>query len=432
MEMGRCISPGRIVERFLEQVILNYALKEGYDCSGLKEKRVGSRVPFQGELAVQILPHLSVLDSSSPLRSAAGLEPEGPHPIYSQSFQLANDWLVPGSAEDPRTWWGHRGRRLSVKGASKPLNRVAFSPAARASEHSEAQLAVAATRAWSRADVGAAIRTARGLEPCWVPADFYYVAMDFGGHGLSSHYGPGVPYYLQTFVSEIRRVVAGGVVGATFSCTFPEMVDKLILLDAPLFLLESNEMENLLRYKRKAIEHVLRLEASQEPSRTFSLKQLLQRLLKSNSHLSEECGELLLQRGTKKVATGLVLNRDQRLSWVENSIDFISRELYAHSIGKLQAHVLFIKAVHGYFDSRENYSEKKSLPFMIHTMKSTLKERFQFVEVPGNHCVHMSEPQHVASIISSFLQRTHTLPAQLQLWAWNCEDLVLPDSTLGL
>ncbi|EAW73255.1 hCG1987678, isoform CRA_a [Homo sapiens] len=41
-----------------------------------------------------------------------------------------------------------------------------------------------------------------------LPQDFYYVAMDFGGHGLSSHYSPGVPYYLQTFVSEIRRVVA--------------------------------------------------------------------------------------------------------------------------------------------------------------------------------------------------------------------------------
>ncbi|XP_034804763.3 serine hydrolase-like protein 2 isoform X3 [Pan paniscus] len=246
-----------------------------------------------------------------------------------------------------------------------------------------------------------------------LPQDFYYVAMDFGGHGLSSHYSPGVPYYLQTFVSEIRRVAAGGVVGGMFSCTFPEMVDKLILLDTPLFLLESDEMENLLTYKRRAIQHVLQVEASQEPSHAFSLKQLLQRLLKSNSHLSEECGELLLQRGTTKVATGLVLNRDQRLAWVENSIDFVSRELCAHSIRKLQAHVLLIKAVHGYFDSRENYSNKESLSFMIDTMKSTLKERFQFVEVPGNHCVHMSEPQHVASIISSFLQCTHTLPGQL-------------------
>ncbi|XP_024095501.3 serine hydrolase-like protein 2 isoform X2 [Pongo abelii] len=264
------------------------------------------------------------------------------------------------------------------------------------------------------------------LIPLLLP-DFYYVAMDFGGHGLSSHYSPGVPYNLQTFVSEIRRVVAalkwnrfsilghsfGGIVGATFSCTFPEMVDKLTLLDTLLFPLESNEMENLLTYKRRAIEHMLQIEASQEPSHVFSLKQLLQRLLKSNSHLSEECGELLLQRGTKKVATGLVLNRDQRLSWPENSADYVSRELCAHSIRKLQAHVLFIKAVHGYFESRDNYSEEESVSFMIDMMKSTLKERFQFVEVPGNHCVHMCEPQHVASIISSFLQRAHTLPAQL-------------------
>ncbi|XP_017749582.1 PREDICTED: serine hydrolase-like protein 2 isoform X2 [Rhinopithecus bieti] len=96
----------------------------------------------------------------------------------------------------------------------------------------------------------------------------------------------------------------------------------------------------------------------------------------------------------------------------ENSFDLVSRELYAHSIRKLQAHVLFIKAVHGYFDvRRESYSDKESLSFMIHTLKSTLKERFQFVEIPGNHYVHMSEPQHVASIISSFLQRKHTLTA---------------------
>uniref|UniRef100_A0A8C9HFB5 AB hydrolase-1 domain-containing protein n=1 Tax=Piliocolobus tephrosceles TaxID=591936 RepID=A0A8C9HFB5_9PRIM len=64
-----------------------------------------------------------------------------------------------------------------------------------------------------------------------LPQDFYYVAMDFGGHGLSSHYSPGVPYYQQTFVSEIRRVVAdlkwnrfsilghsfGGIVGGMVS-----------------------------------------------------------------------------------------------------------------------------------------------------------------------------------------------------------------------
>lgn len=38
---------------------------------------------------------------------------------------------------------------------------------------------------------------------------FYYVAMDFGGHGLSSHYSPGIQYHMESFVSEVRRVTAG-------------------------------------------------------------------------------------------------------------------------------------------------------------------------------------------------------------------------------
>ncbi|EGW10667.1 Serine hydrolase-like protein [Cricetulus griseus] len=87
-----------------------------------------------------------------------------------------------------------------------------------------------------------------------LPQDFHYVAMDFGGHGLSSHYSPGLPYYHHNFVSEVRRVAAafkwtrfsllghsfGGTVGGMFACIFPEMVDQLILLDSTPFFLDSN------------------------------------------------------------------------------------------------------------------------------------------------------------------------------------------------
>ncbi|KAF5929589.1 hypothetical protein HPG69_006311 [Diceros bicornis minor] len=137
-----------------------------------------------------------------------------------------------------------------------------------------------------------------------LPKDFHYIAMDFGGHGLSSHYSPGLPYYHQNFVSEIRRVVAGGTVGGMFSCIFPEMVDKLILLDSSPFALDSNEMENMLIYKRRAIEHTLQVEASKKPSSVVSPEEMLRGFLKNNSHVSEECGKLLLQRGTTRVATG--------------------------------------------------------------------------------------------------------------------------------
>lgn len=43
----------------------------------------------------------------------------------------------------------------------------------------------------------------------------------------------------------------------------------------------------------------------------------------------------------------------------------------------------------------------------------SLPQRFQFVEVTGNHYVHMNQPQLVASVINSFLQSKERIPAQL-------------------
>nr|XP_045009403.1 serine hydrolase-like protein 2 [Jaculus jaculus] len=252
-----------------------------------------------------------------------------------------------------------------------------------------------------------------------LPQDFHYVAMDFGGHGLSSHYSPGFTYYFQNFVSEIRRVVAalkwtqfsvighsfGGIVGGTFSCMFPEMVDKLVLLDSIPFILDCNEMENILTYKRRAIERLLQAEDSQKPASVLSPEEMLQGFLKNNFHVSEECGKLLLQRGTTKVGTGLVLNKDRRISLAENTVDFISKELFVHSVRCLQARVLLIKATQGFYEVRRKHDDKKeSLLFVKDTLSSVLKERFQYVQIPGSRCVHMNEPHLVAGITSCFLQ----------------------------
>ncbi|XP_006866972.1 PREDICTED: serine hydrolase-like protein 2 [Chrysochloris asiatica] len=251
-----------------------------------------------------------------------------------------------------------------------------------------------------------------------LPQDFYYVAMDFGGHGLSSHYSPGLPYYHQDFVNEIRRVAAalkwnrfslmghsfGGAVGGMFSCVFPEMVDKLLLLDSVPLVLESSEVENVLTYRRRAMEHILQLEASNKPSNVVSPEEMLQGLLKNNSQVGEECGKLLLQRGTTQVATGLVLNRDRRIAWPELGFDFISRELFKKALQKLQARVLHVKASQGFTSVRkETKGNKDTIHFMIDTLQMILKERYQFVEVPGNHYVHMNDPHQVAKIISTFL-----------------------------
>ncbi|XP_044797880.2 LOW QUALITY PROTEIN: serine hydrolase-like protein 2 [Bubalus bubalis] len=261
-----------------------------------------------------------------------------------------------------------------------------------------------------------------------LPKDFHYVAMDFGGHGLSSHYSPGFPYHYQNFVSEVWRVAAalkwnrfsllghsfGGAVGGMFSCIFPEMVDKLILLESLPFFLDTNEMDNLLTYKRRAIEHMLQVEASRKPAHVVSPEEMLQRLLKKNSHAGEECGKHLLQRGTTQVATGVWPNRDRRITWAEHCLDFISRELFVHYIKNLQARVLLVKATEGrYALRREDDTDRETVMFVVSSLKSVLKERFQYFEVPGNHYVHMNQPQQVACVISSFLQNKDGTPASL-------------------
>ncbi|KAB0350786.1 hypothetical protein FD754_015643, partial [Muntiacus muntjak] len=141
--------------------------------------------------------------------------------------------------------------------------------------------------------------------------NFHYVAMDFGGHGLSSHYSRGFPYYHQNFVSEVRRVAAaqkwnrfsllghsfGATVGGMFSCIFPEMVDKLILLGS-------------MRVSIRADETAIRLDPNSPPS------QSTRQFLKNNSDVGEACGKHLLQRGTTQVATGL----RQELDWGSHSV----------------------------------------------------------------------------------------------------------------
>nr|XP_031527666.1 serine hydrolase-like protein 2 isoform X8 [Vicugna pacos] len=174
------------------------------------------------------------------------------------------------------------------------------------------------------------------------------------------------------------------------------------------------EVENLLTYKRRNIEHTLQVEASKKPSKVVSQEAMLQGFLTNNSHVGEECGALLLQRGTTQVATGLVLNRDRRITKIEHCLDFVSKELFEHCIRKLQARVLLIKATQGYHDvRRENDANKEPMLFKIRMLRAVLKERFQFVEVTGNHYVHMNQPQLVASVINSFLQSKERIPAQL-------------------
>ncbi|XP_041093716.1 serine hydrolase-like protein [Polyodon spathula] len=95
-----------------------------------------------------------------------------------------------------------------------------------------------------------------------LPQECHYLAMDFPGHGLSSHRPPGEHYIFPAYVNDVLRVAKaldwktfsilghsmGGNVACLFSALFPEMVEKLVILDAYGFLpTETDEIPGLVR-----------------------------------------------------------------------------------------------------------------------------------------------------------------------------------------
>eukprot|EP00075_Anas_platyrhynchos_P020175 XP_027309428.1 serine hydrolase-like protein 2 isoform X1 [Anas platyrhynchos] len=257
-----------------------------------------------------------------------------------------------------------------------------------------------------------------------LPKDCHYVAMDFSGHGLSSHRPAGSPYHFLDYVSDVRRVAAalqwrrftlmghsmGGAVAGMFSFLYPEMVDKLILLENLGFLLAPEDTEAWLKSKRMVIDRLLSLEARQQAPKAHSPEAALQRLLEANRHLTAEGGAILLQRGATETPAGLVYNRDMRVR--TQSRESLTVEQCVKLLQKIQDRVLIILARDGLLVPHKLESKNHFVIALREAFEHTLKEHIQLVEVPGSHFVHMNEPEVVSGIISNFLT-VHSTRARL-------------------
>ncbi|XP_074980333.1 serine hydrolase-like protein 2 isoform X5 [Caretta caretta] len=303
------------------------------------------------------------------------------------------------------------------------------------SEHSDTHAARLIPCSHKRANYGAKGGEAPGDREDEMPsvlkwsslpvADYCYMAMDFGGHGLSSHRPAGFPYHFLDYVSEVRRVTAalkwsrftlmghslGGSVAGMFSCIFPEMVDKLILVESYGFFPAPQESGAWLDSKRKVIESLLSLEENKpQPPKVRSPQEALQRLLQANSHLTEESGRILLQRGATEVLGGLVYNRDMRV--LKHNLDPLTLEQFVSFLRKIQASVLMIIAQDGIFNPEAENMSRYFVKPLQEAFQSNLKH-FQLAKVTGNHFVHLNDPEVVAGLINIFLKRDQSSKARL-------------------
>lgn len=246
-----------------------------------------------------------------------------------------------------------------------------------------------------------------------LPKECRYVAVDLAGHGLSSHRPPGVFYAFPNYVMDVRRVVdalqwskfsiighsMGGNVAGMFSALFPEMVDALVLLDSYGFL--PTDPKEIPKVMRDAMDELLQYEKKSEEDKrkVYTHEKAAERLLAANTSLSEKSLHILLERGLVQVEGGVIFSRDFRIN-LKNLVR-VSLEQCLELQSKIQASVLVILAEAG-FDKIYLRPHQKTVTSAL--LQAYRDRNHTVVKIPGDHHVHMNNPEVVAPLVSDFLQ----------------------------
>ncbi|XP_069053170.1 serine hydrolase-like protein isoform X1 [Lepisosteus oculatus] len=252
-----------------------------------------------------------------------------------------------------------------------------------------------------------------------LPADCRCVAIDFPGHGLSTHRPAGVLYTFPAYVADMRRVIEalewkrfsvighsmGSNVAGLFSAVFPEMVDSFVILDALGFL--PTEMEEMATAVRKGIEEQLQFDKEKRSEKVYSYDSALKRLLTANPSLSEQSARILMERGSTPVEGGVVFSRDFRINMTNVVRATLDQALELQS--RIQARVLLILAEDGFCKRYIQKPQQEAVTSaLLQGYRDNLRE-CRIVEVPGDHHVHLNSPETVAPLISAFLESRPSL-----------------------
>jgi pimeloyl-ACP methyl ester carboxylesterase len=229
------------------------------------------------------------------------------------------------------------------------------------------------------------------------------VALDLPGHGRSDHHPPGFPYAFVDFVAVVHQVVEalawpsltlmghslGAAIAAVWAGTFPQRVERLVLLEGLGPLTDEAEQAPI-RLARALTEE--RDKRGRKPTVHPDRKAVIERLGRTVQRLSPQAAEILVRRGLKDEGGGVTWRSDPRLRLASRM-----RMTEAHVLAFLRAitcPTLVVRARAGY-------------PFTVHAGEARLAAlaKLELVELTGSHHVHLEDPEPVAAAVRRFLSR---------------------------
>ncbi|KAK7864620.1 hypothetical protein R5R35_012399 [Gryllus longicercus] len=243
-----------------------------------------------------------------------------------------------------------------------------------------------------------------------LPSSFFYVCVDLPGHGFSSPFPSGLVLDFFDYVLVLKRVVdyfewkkvvymahsLGAQLGTYFSVIFPEIVAKLIMLDAvgPFCIPTEQFWEKHRTLNKGLCDLEQRMQERAAPK--YSYNEAVTRLTQNRfSNISYESAETLVKRSLIRNDEGYSYSTDQRLKltlWAN-----VDAKTQISTLAKIQCPQLLIIA-------------SESAPFFkmpfFKNIISVYKRKYNFTShvVKGNHDVHLDHPERVANLISKFLK----------------------------
>ena len=233
------------------------------------------------------------------------------------------------------------------------------------------------------------------------------IALDWPGHGFSSHRSQDAHYHFIDWVYDLLQlfelndwqnidIVAhsmGGMVASAFAAAFPEKVKSLTLLDSIGFI--SSEANKTTAQLRQGMTSRLRSSANyvQNNGKTKNLHPTSDSAIKARvavSDMNYEQAKIIVKRGLVKEGQGYVWRADSRLRNVSPYRLTLSQA--EQFIRDIQCPV---QLVHG----------TKGLDMVTSGIShfGPLFKNFIHYDIAGGHHVHMEQPQETAKLISNFI-----------------------------
>ena len=231
--------------------------------------------------------------------------------------------------------------------------------------------------------------------------DFDLLALDFAGHGFSSHRPANSRYYASENLFDVDAALdvlgwqschiighsMGGGIASSFAAARPECVERLVLLDAVGIL--SQSADQTARQLGLSMQSVRKTRGVLRP---YESVEEAMRARQKTSSLSDHAARLLCERSLEHTGDYYQWRTDPRLNW--RSPQLLTDEQTLDLLAAIKAPTLAITSPTAFEYLGDEMLQKRLAAIADCT----------HVNDAGSHHFHMEQPKPIGLCISEFLQ----------------------------